>query len=381
MKKVSNIIFSIVFLALLVLPFCFTNFEKDVTSEIEKEKLPEISTSSFKSFVNSASKYLDKRIGFRQDTIDLYQELNDTVFARLEHPLYMSGSWGHLYYKDDEVYIKDYQHLNLNEEWANGFAEGIKSFQDYAESKDKTFLYMALPDKKTVYPEYFPEGYNINGDVSRTDQVLCALDENGVNYYWAKNTMLEGKKDMLVNNKKYDVTHWNENGAFLVLAQMYELLRQDNPALDPLSKEDYTVTTEIKEKLPESNITINEEVPLYTLKNNTSILHKNWHIDNEILFPKDSPSYFSRHTNPEKADAPKILVIHDSYLAEKEKFFKGNFSEVIFLHRYNIHNLDWFKYYVDLFDPDIIIYENPERSWPIDLHKETAVPGKTKDEE
>ena len=363
MKKIGNIIFCLIFLLMLVLPFAFTNFEKEVISEIDNEYLPELETDSIEAFVKSADDYLDKRIGFRAETLELYQLMNDKLFYEMEHPNHMYGKNGHMYYKWDN-YIADRQHLNLNAEWAKGFADGIKSFQDYAESKDKQFIYMLIPDKKTVYPEYFPDGYNVKGETSRTDQVLGYLDENKVNYYWAKDTMLEGKKTMPVNNKKYDITHWNENGAFIVLQELYTRL-----GLEPLDIEDYEVTEKVEKYLPNSHYVINESVPLYTLKEENAILDRRWMEANGLKYPADAVSYFSYHHNPQRAEEPRILVIHDSYLAEKEKFFKENFSETFFLHRYNIYNLEWFKYYVDKIDPDIIIYENPERSWEIDLYK------------
>ncbi len=367
MKKVSNIIFCLIFLMMLVLPPLFTNIEKNVVSEIDNEYLPELDTESIEGFVASAATYLDKRIGFRAQSLKLYQQINDKLFSQMEHPYHMYGKNGHMYYKNDR-YINDYQHLNLNEEWAHGFAKAMKSFQDYTEGKEKQFIYMIIPDKKTVYPEYFPDGYNVNGELSRTDQVLSFLDQYEVNYYWAKDRMLEGKKSMLVNNKKYDISHWNEDGAFFVLTELYTKL-----GLEPLSKVDYEVTEVIKEKLPNSDFVINEAVPLYTLKEENAVLDRSWDEEHELIYPGEQVHYFSYHYNTEKADEPRLLVIHDSYLAEKEKFFKENFSETFFLHRYNIYNLELFEYYIDTIDPDIVIYENPERSWEIDLYKEYSI--------
>ena len=368
MKKIGNIIFCLIFLLMLVLPFVFTNFEKEVISEIDNEYLPELETDSLEAFVKSADGYLDKRIGFREESLELYQQLNDKLFSEMEHPNHMYGKNGHMYYKWDE-YIEDWQHLNLDEEWADKFVQGIKSFQDYAESKDKKFIYVLLPDKKTIYPEYFPEGYNVKGDVSRTDQVLNYLDEYSVNYYWAKDTMLEGKKTMPVNNKKFDITHWNENGTFIVVSELHSRL-----GLEPIREEDYDITEKVEKYLPNSDFVINESVPLYTLKDQKAVLERGWHEKNEILFHQGQHHYFSYHHNPQNTDAPKLLVIHDSYLAAMEKFFCENVSELFFIHRYNIHNIDWFKYYVDTLDPDIIVFENPERSlMQFDLYNEIPV--------
>lgn len=360
MKTINNIIFCLIFIALITVPVFFTDLEKNKASEIDNDFLPELDMSSAKGFTESAEEYLSRRIGFRTQALNLYQYINHELFSIMEHPDYMYGSNGHIFYKAD-LYINDWQHLNLDEEWVNNFADGLKGFQDYAEAEGKTFIYMLLPDKKTVYPEYFPKGYNILGDVSRTDMLLSALEEREVNHYWALDTMLEGKETMLVNNMKYDVTHWNENGTFIVLQELFEKLSADHPAIKPLLSDDFDITEEIEKKLPNSEFIINDPVPLYTPKKNNAVKRTAEVID-QVIYPEKTHHYISWHTNDEASDAPSILVIHDSYLAEKEKFFTGSFSSVLFMHRYNYYNQEVFEYYVDHFDPDIILFETPERS-------------------
>ena len=78
--------------------------------------------------------------------------------------------------------------------------------------------------------------------------------------------------------------------------------------------------------------------------------------------------------NPQQADMPKILFFSDSYIHGNEHFFTENFSQTTFIHRYNCLNQESFEYYVDFLDPDIIVFENPERSLPIDLYQEFEKP-------
>ena len=227
---------------------------------------------------------------------------------------------------------------------------------------------MLLPDKKTVYPEYFPKTINIINEVSRTDQVLNALDKNNVNYYWAKDTMLEGKKSVPVNNVKYDAGHWNENGAFWVLRELFDELKTKHPEIDALTEEEFNITEQLMTSLMVSHFRIDEPVPLYTLKNSTAI-EQTAQFSEGLILPSSEDKYMTRFINPECADKPSILVFHDSYLKGYEKFFTNHFSEVTFIHRYNLFNLECLKYYIEKTDADIIIYENPERTWEIDLNK------------
>ncbi len=372
MKKAVNIIFCVMFFCLLALPLVFTDFRKDQRSEIDNNYLPELDTSDVLALQKSAEPYINARIGFRAESLDLYQQINDKVFGLMEHPSFMYGKEGHVFYKAPR-YIKDYQHLNLSKKKAAAFADGIKGFQEYCGKNDKMFLYFLIPDKKTVYAEYFPDEIHVKGTTSRTDQMLKALKERQVDLFWAKDVMLAGKERMEVCNKKYDATHWNENGAFLVIQKLYEILGERYPEIGPLSAEDYNVTTSVMTSLPTSHFTINEETPLYELKNKSAAKGDKEKLDS-LIYPSEKDNYATRAVNPAQSDKPKLLLIHDSYMMRKEKFFTENFSEVTFIHRYNIYNQDVFEYYVRELDPDIVIYENPERSWPIDLFKEYTLP-------
>ena len=49
----------------------------------------------------------------------------------------------------------------------------------------------------------------------------------------------------------------------------------------------------------------------------------------------------------------------------KEKFFMENFSEVTFIHNHNVLQSEEFEYYLKMLDPDIVVYENPERVFPV----------------
>ncbi len=367
MKKCSDILFTVLFLAVLTVPLVTMNFKKDQISEIDNQYLPEIGGNTAVEWVKSAEKYVSARIGFREESLVAYQWLNDRLFAQLEHPNYMYGEQGHIFSKSNK-YINDRQHLNLDEKWAQGFADGMAGFEQYARARDIGFVYMLVPDKKTVYSEYFPEKYRVYGNVSRTDQVLSALHQNGVNVYWSKEEMMAAKEYMPVNNKLYDAEHWNENGAYAVIEGLYDRIRQFYPQVRPLQREEFTVTQKNEPYLLTSRFRIDEAVPLYQLRQSTAVSQKEW-LEKNVFFLSKQSDYRTRYVNPQCSEMPKLLVLHDSYLMNKEKFFTEHFSEVTFIHRYNVRNQEVFERYVDLLQPDMIVYENPERSFPINLYR------------
>ena len=367
MRKVLNILFSIVFFLIIALPLVTAEYGKNIESELDNEFLPEIENPTIEDINVQLSNYLDKRIGFRAEALTLYQKLNDKLFGVMEHPTYMYGENGHVFFKG-ESYIKSYQHLDLDEEKTKKFADALLKFQNYSASKGKEFLYFYLPDKETVYPEYYPKGINVYGDVSRSDQIINSLNENGVNYFFAKDVMLKHKEIKPVNNVKYDAGHWNNYGAFVSVQALFEVLREKNPEIEPLKEDEFNVETTIMESLQVSNFEINEEFEIYVLKEPTAVdKTEEFFKDIIINYPEQKKCHYE---NPECADKPKLLIFGDSYLFEIDHLFNNHFSEYTYIHRYNIYNQEFFEYYVDVVDPDIVIFENPERSHIINLYKE-----------
>lgn len=371
MKKWMNIIFCLIFLLSLIFPFTATDFRKNQASEIDNEYLPELDNVLLEEMPSAVENYFNKRIGFRMEALDLYQKINDRIFGLLEHPTYMYGSDGHVFFKSSR-FVSRYQHLDLNQEEANRFAEALAGFQQYAESRGKRFMYWLLPNKETVYPEYYPKSINVLGDISYIDQLLSALEEHQVNHLYGKDAMVNAKEFMLVNNVKYDAGHWNENGAFVSCQNFYSAIQDWYPGVKPLVLEDYTVNMAVVKSLDTSHFEIHEEVPCYNLIES--------HAENQTeafrskAYLSFSDNYAYHYVNPTCQDQPSILFFSDSYLGSNMKFFTEHFSETTFIHRYNCLNQEAFEYYVDLVNPDIVIFENPERSLPIDLYQDFIKP-------
>lgn len=360
MKKFSNIVFSLLFVLLLFLPLAASNFKKDAVSEIDNKYLPEIQWELNSKLPQQIENYLTARIGFRTEALDLYQRLNDSLFHLLEHPNYMYGENGQVFYKL-ESYLADYQRLNIDEEEIDRLVSSVDYFSDYAREQGCAFIYLLVPDKKTVYAEDLPDSIHVKDTLSRTDRVLEKLSQTDVNYLWAKDIMIEGKSSMEVCNKEYDAGHWNENGAFLVYQELYQKIREIFPQVSPLSAEDYDISPVLETSLPASHFSIREEVPEYTLKNSTAVDDYQWAWDNLNHLLEDRSSHLSRHLNPTQADKPKLLIICDSYMIGDEKSFENHFSEVTMFHRKNLSSAETYEELLQTIRPDLVIYENPER--------------------
>ena len=363
MKKISDRCFCLLFLLMLVIPFLFTNFRHDQTSEIDNSYLPELEweeSTPIGTRINDLENYLNMRIGFRNQFLDMYQILNDRLFGVMEHPLYMYGKDGYVYFKQ-WAYIVDYQHLNLNREYADEFAHGLQVFRDLAAEHGADFYYLLIPDKKTVYSEFMPDGLNRFGDISLTDQVLQSLGKTDVNVVFLYDAFMEAKQQHQIFDVKYDAGHWNDLGAFYGVRELLGRMKADHPEIPMLTEDEFDFGTDHVDSLLVSHFAIDEDVPRLTLKKSTAVVDEDW-LNGDLRFP-DATAFRKRYINPEKAGAPKLLIFHDSYIAGRERFFTENFSEVTFIHRYNLISPEIMEEYLNALEPDIVVYENPEAAF------------------
>ena len=65
-----------------------------------------------------------------------------------------------------------------------------------------------------------------------------------------------------------------------------------------------------------------------------------------------------------------ILILHDSFLDHKETWYTYRYREVYYGSRGNYTNM---KAYIDLIQPDVIIFEVAERAFADDLHAYTEL--------
>ena len=356
-NSIPSVVFIVIFCALLVLPVLFMNLKKNQTSEYENKMLeewPEFELSE--DYMKSVYNYVNDRIGFRESAIAVYTEANNALFSAMVNPLFMWGEEGHIYYKDKD-YISAYQHLNTDTQFIDSMVGFLEKTNDYLASKDIRFLYFVCPDKKTIYPEYFPKTVHVN---DKNESVLDYLDRkmaaSGVEYIDPKRELEAAKGNELLYNKLYDVTHWNDRGAFIGHALIDRKIQEWFDDVPPLSQGDFDLETVHVDSLDNAKFAIDDDVPLYTLRDDMTADYT------ELLKPTmecNTDTFYTHHINQTAPNDRRLLVFTDSYFQAYQKFYDNRFKEVYFVHR---QNYDYVQYFVNLTFPDMVIFETAERS-------------------
>lgn len=356
-KKLNNTIFILAFLACLIVPAVFMNTKEMQISSMDNKLLTE--WPGFDPSLSNNTEveaYLNDRIGFREQAIEAYTVLNDKLFHVMVHPLFMYGKDGHIFYKEP-TYIKGYQHMNTDREYLDTFVDFLSATDAYLKDKDIEFLYFLCPDKKTIYPEYFPDSIHVNeNNPGITDYMKEQLDKTGIDYIIPVEELKTAKSDKVVYNKLYDATHWNEDGAFIGHKLIDQKIQEYYDDVKPLTENDFDKTTVHEDTLDVAKFSIDEDVPHY-------VLHEDYSNDmTSYLYGAlecEDDTFYSHFTDPTCGNDRILLVFCDSYFGNYHKFYQDRFKEVYFVHW---HNYKYLQYYVNLFFPDMIIYETAERS-------------------
>lgn len=356
-NKVPDYLFIAVFIAILVVPALLMNTKKMQISVIDNKNLTEWPGLTWTLSTRAQiEEYVDDRIGFRESAINFYIEMNDKLFHVMVHPLFMYGKDGHIFYKDAD-YITAYQRLNTNTEYLDSLVAFLQETKDYLSSKDIEFLYFLCPDKKTIYSEYFPNSIHVNtANESVTDYMNKKLAQTDIEYLIPVEELLEAKESQVVYNKLYDATHWNEFGAFVSHKLIDEHIQKWFSDVQILSEDDYDLNYVTMETLDIAKFPIRDEVPVYTLKTDTS------QNATDYLMPYlqcTTTTFYSHYMNPDCQNDEVLLVFTDSYFGNYQRYYNNRFKEVYFVHR---QNYDYLQYFVNLVFPDAVIFETAERS-------------------
>jgi len=354
MKKISKFLFLAVSAMLLLVPMLATNIKPDQVSEIDNTKLREFPALHIGGFRSGIEGYVSDRIGLRGEMITMYQKFCDIAFHKLVHPSYIYGKDGHIMAPWDLV---TYQHLDVSEEYINNFTDYLESLAQFCQSQGAEFLFYLCPNKETIYPEYFPDGYNVKNQPNRSDRILEQLKEKGVTYLYPKEIFLSLKENELLYNVKYDTGHWNDTGAFFGHQQIVHYLNKKFAEMGELEWKEFEVTQVRQQSLLVSHFEIDEMVPYNVLVDTDAV--KDEEIFGQIIITSPMNYYICyKNETAMQNGKPKVLIFGDSYFGDSAKYYMNHSSELVLMHSTNMPNIE---YYISAFRPDIVIYEAVER--------------------
>lgn len=349
MKKwISGIVLAI-FCSILIIPMVLFNFEKNAVSEIDNRMLAENPFEAEGDLSDNIEKYVNDRIGLRNEMILAYTVLNDKIFSKMVHPSYTYG-------KDGYIFGAGLTTDNPFSGFHRVFIDMVKQIQDYCTARGVPFLFMFNPAKPAVLTEYIADG--INYDRAWVTTFFEEMDKLGIRYVDNTRTLrdltLSGE---VVFNQKFDANHWNSLGAYYGTKAALSELKKDFPSIYIAEKENLIFQEEHHTSLLVSKFPIDEKIPIVSIKD-AQIVRETEKYKGELSLHPDFKT-FHYCVNNNAPEAPKALAFQGSYMnGYGLNFFANGFGEYIAVHDYQ--NVINFPYYYNIFQPDCVIFEVAE---------------------
>lgn len=360
--RMVNLCMIILFCIILAIPTIYVNKTSGNISYSENRMLanfPDVFDKEGRVNTNLKSEFetwFNDNLGFRDKMVQGNTFAQYYVFSKLNKSNDLLGKNNWIYYINDDI-IKDYQNLNLlSDDELSMWSASLERINQYLKSENTPLLTMINLDKKTIYPEFYPDTILKTNSMSRTEQFLNYMNENSnINIFTPKNELLQAKQSHVVYSQNYDDGHWNKYGSLIGYKKLIGQLKHHYPNLYSLDYDDYIINP-IQRELKVNNAVKFIEQDYELIRTEQSNYH-------DVTYELSSlPLEFSEVTFrsiKEQKNLPKALMVGDSYtymflfpeLAE-------SFSEFTFV---PMQNVDKLQALIDLLEPDLVIVESVER--------------------
>lgn len=364
-----DIVFMIAVMSFMLVPMLKINKDEVNTKErrflaeyysfIEGGKINYNYGSDFEDWFND-------RFNGRDWFIKRYNKIDKTINGKVVSQHGMSGEDGWLYLNADSS-IDIYQHDNLfNQKDLDVISQNLDNFERWGKLHDVKIYVHIVPDKESVYPEYYPDNYFRLNDISRTDQLLQLLSgRKYINYIYTLDALLEKKKEEVVYYKTG--SHWNYVGALSAYESLFSLIKQDFPNLRVLGPDDFNVIERVYADVDIANlmgIDAYKEYPESELQDKFFAPKDTNYSQTEINYEDAYKGFLYSFVHHGNIGAPKAFVMTDSYYPYIQDYAVNSFSEQVINFIGFGNNFVFEEEMSDIIndlEPDILIISSAER--------------------
>jgi len=190
----------------------------------------EPSWASAAAFAPQLSAWFDDHFGFRSTLVRWYGE--SRLFALRVSPssAVVRGSDGWFFYGEDQA-VEDYAQVDpMTPEAIANWRAAILRARDWLAARQIAYVFTIAPDKHVLYGEEMPGTIARVSDVSRTDQLLTAIQDTGLAVD-VRPSLFEAKTLERIYHQTD--THWNDRGALAAYQRIISAVRARVPRTPP----------------------------------------------------------------------------------------------------------------------------------------------------
>ena len=189
--------------------------------------------------------WFNDRFNHREWLIALNSKLNLFLNRKLQSETAMQGKENWLFTtRWNSVAMFENKNLFTDKELQK-IKQNMQALQNWAQKHQMHFYILLIPDKESIYGEYYPKGHKKENDVSRLKQTTDYLKQNtNIPILSMYEPLMAEKKNHIVFYKTG--THWNLRGAYIGYLEIMKNLQHDFPDLKILTEEDFNITPKVE---------------------------------------------------------------------------------------------------------------------------------------
>jgi hypothetical protein len=359
--RVYNIIFIIIFIAIILFPLIFIDLKHDRMSVQENRMLakqPDLSDiiKNPSTFRRQFDSWFKDSTGFREQMLSIYNSIEKSKFFNSiqfidGQYLYLFGEQGHVYFADvNGSSIPKFQGKPyLSEKQLYDLSNKLEEINQYLKEKNIPFVVMFCADKESIFPEFYPRAIIRGPEPIQLEIITNYVKQNtSIDVFNLRSSFLTKKDYLLYPVSSGDLTHYTEIGGFFAYCELMKHITPYFPDIIPYTLNDITINNDEKDN---PKISINSDI-------NYKRLDSSFFDDIPLLRPFIWENHAYKNIS---IDQPVILFFSDSYAAENYigKYFAQQFGKTIFIHLQNEEN---FYNYIEYYKPDIVVFESAERN-------------------
>jgi len=353
----------LVFLLLIYLPLLNSVFNVvkpiDIQERRALHKKPRFRLDSLASFPDQYQRYYNDHFVLRNWFVRLNNLMAFRLFNKSAVPMVLIGKNGWLFLsretdrRDEKEYFRAIRPFTNSE--LKHWNHILEQRRLWLERRGIQYLFVIVPNKSTIYPEFMPDNIRQVQDRSRQDQLLDYTRVHSKVSILDLRSVLKKAKEQYPVFHKTD-SHWNDFGAYVAYTEIMKyvnIYHKDETPM-PLSRFEIRIKNWVGGDLAGA-LSLEKEV----LREDILKMVPQTPFQARTVFREDISQYITRSVSASPTGKlPLAMMVHDSFIHELRPFLAEHFSRMVFIWDWG---LNIYPRFIRAEKPWIVIEEMNER--------------------